>query len=289
MLEKITGQSNFQKQSKSTNVRNNYTRHSLERSPNADKISLSKNTKTLIALTGIATGILGIILGSNKTYTNQKTKELEKIEHKFLKLQNKLSEVQKTFQKVFLRDITQEETIKMLERYKDIEKIAVTGTKEEYMLAMFNEAKKNYQLEELPSELKIVNKPIMGDEKILGFTNPLGDITIKSTIEHRKIIDTIHHELRHLKQRQYAFNLSPEEYVKYNQPKNGTIPQEVFEYALGKVDISNVSIEYLEFAQNSQKGVLSYRSVKDNTNDYFTQWIEQDAYNAGQEIAKLFN
>lgn len=255
----------------------------------SNKQPMSKQKKTLLALGGFLTAALGTVLAVKGYRSHQITKGLEQIEQKFLKLQENIPEVQSTFKDVFLRtDITEKEALEMLNRYKEVEKIGITGTKEEYIQAMFKEAKKNYGFDHLPSELRIVDTPIMGDERVLAFTSPLGGIDVRSTIKHSDIMDTIHHEFRHLKQRQYAFNLSPDEYVRFNQPNNMTIPKEAFEYALGgKANIANIPVQYMEFAEKSSKGILSYCSVKDSEAGYLAQWIEQDAYKTGQQIAKL--
>ena len=300
MLEGVTNNISVNKQNPYWNMGINSSipaqtiTDTLERQPKTDSVELtkkpmSKQTKTFLTLGGIATAVIGTVLAVKGYRSHQISKGLEQIEQKFLKLQENIPEVQKTFKDVFLRgDITEKEALEMLNRYKEVEKIGITGTKEEYIQAMFKEAKNNYGFGHLPSELRIVDSPIMGDERVLAFTSPLGDIDVMSTIKHSDIMDTIHHEFRHLKQRQYAFNLSPDDYVRFNQPNNMTIPKEAFEYALGgKADIANIPAQYMEFAEKSSKGILSYCSIENSETGYLAQWVEQDAFKTGQQIAKL--
>ena len=98
----------------------------------SDKKPISKQSKTLLALGGIFTAVLGTVFAVKGYRSHQITKGIEKIEQKFLKLQENMPEVQKTFKEVFLRDdITEKEALEMLNRYKEVEKIRITGTKEE--------------------------------------------------------------------------------------------------------------------------------------------------------------
>lgn len=267
----------------------------LQRTPKKDEVikngakTLSKSQKNILLGIGTAgIALAGLLFGHGVNKSNQ-AKELEKIEVKFNELEQNLPEVKKNFSEVFMReDITDEEALEMLHRYKEIKKIGVTGTKEEYAQAMFEEGKKNFGLSHLPSELTLVDKPIRGDERILGITDPLGNIQIKSTIRNSHLSDTIHHELRHLKQHYYAYNLSPDEYVKASQPKNTTIPKEAFDFAFGgEANIDNIPPEHMEFAENSLKSTLSYKSILKNEQGYFAQWAEIDAYKTGQQINAL--
>ena len=142
----------------------------LERSPQADNVQvsnkkhISKQTKTILTLGGIATAIIGTVLAVKGYRSHQITKSLEQIEQKFLKLQENMPEVQKTFKDVFLReDITEKEALEILNRYKEVEKIRITGTKEEYARALFDEAKRNYGFEN--SNLKIFYTDLIQPQK----------------------------------------------------------------------------------------------------------------------------
>ena len=70
---------------------------------------------------------------------------MQNIEHKFAVLQNDIPSVQQTFKEVFLREeLTEEETVQILNKYKELEKIKVTGSRKEYVNALFEIAKQNY-------------------------------------------------------------------------------------------------------------------------------------------------
>ena len=100
----------------------------------SDKKTLSKQNKILLALGGIATTVLGAVLAVKGYRSHQITKGIEKIEQKFLKIQENMPEVQKTFKEVFLRDdITEKEALEMLNRYKEVEKISVALVKIQYI------------------------------------------------------------------------------------------------------------------------------------------------------------
>ncbi len=245
----------------------------------------------MLTLGGIATAVLGTVLAVKGYNSHQITKNLKQIEQRFLKLQENLPEVQKTFKDVFLRgDITEKEALEMLNRYKEIEKLGVTGTKEEYIQAMFREARNNFKIDISPSTIsaKIVEEPIMGNDRILGFTDPLGWVSIRSNIKHQYIPDVVHHELRHLKQRIYSFNLSPNEYVNFNQPTNMTIPKKTFELHLGgEANILKIPPEHMEFAEKSRDGMIAYKAVNDDEIAHFAQWVENDARKTGQKMSEL--
>lgn len=120
---------------------------------------------------------------------------------------NTLEKAQKTFQKVFLRDdISLEETKAILSRYKEIEKIE---NKEDYIQALFAEAKKNYGLEHTSVSCKIED---IG-EYTLGASNGYGDITISKNAKRKGLINFIHHELRHTKQNDMMLSTNPEKYA----------------------------------------------------------------------------
>lgn len=269
------------------------TTNTLERTPTTNtlvKPTQNKTKKTLLTLGAIVLVGIGIFAAAKAGKAHQQKKAIQEIEKKFADLQNDMPRVQKTFKEVFLReDLTEKEALEMLSRYKEVEKLGITGKKEEYIEAVFKEAKNNYGFEALPSELTIVNEPIMGDKRILGYTDPLGDIKIRSSIKHNEIIDIIHHEFRHVKQRKYAYILSPEKYIEASQPKNMNIPAEIFDIALGRIpNVSKIPEEHADFAKKSLESILSYTSVKNSVTGYLTQWSEQDARFAGESIAKLF-
>lgn len=106
-----------------------------------------------------------------------------------------IKNVQKIFQDVFLRDnITEKETREMLNRYKEIEKIKDT---KEYAKALFEEAKKNYRMDD--TDIKLVfDLPCKGAKNASGFYSDKDKlISITTTQNRRHILNTMHHEFRH--------------------------------------------------------------------------------------------
>lgn len=149
-----------------------------------------KKKNILLGLGVLALGTIGVVVGVKFHNTNT------------------LEKAQKTFQKVFLRDdISLEETKAILSRYKEIEKIE---NKEDYIQALFAEAKKNYGLEHTSISCKIED---LGKFK-LGTSDGYGDVTINKNAKRKGLINFIHHELRHTKQNDMMLSTNPEKYAK---------------------------------------------------------------------------
>jgi hypothetical protein len=67
------------------------------------------------------------------------------------------------------------------------------------------------------------------------------------------------------------------------------IPRECFEHIFGKpVGKAGIPKEYLEFAEKSHKGSFNYCSANENLSGYYTQWLEDDAFEAAGKMSKLF-
>ena len=277
--------------------------NTLERVPGKDGIQCSKNKKRsltkkiLLAVSGTATAALATVYAIKK--------------HQIKDIKN----VQKTFQEVFMRDdITIEETKAMLKRYKEIEKIA---DKEEYIKALFEEAKKNYGFENSP--IKLVIKKLPGKGGSCESTNERVVIGINSDI--RDYLNYVHHELRHAKQHQYAYNLDPEyarnvfrkkyitkeEYHKISEdildklPKGDKrTPAELFkqvqeiadnkvtekiEKTFGRLTPENIPEKYKPFAKEMKDGLQNY--TKEDLIEYYFNPVEQDARKAGEAMKKV--
>ena len=276
----------------------------LERSPQADNLQvsnkkpISKQTKTMLTLGGIATAIIGTVLAVKGYRSHQITKGLEQIEQKFLKLQENMPEVQKTFKDVFLRgDITEKEALEILNRYKEVEKIRITGTKEEYARALFDEAKRNYGFEN--SNLKISYFDTEGHMSG-GFGWIIPDITIDSKGPIKRLMNTIHHELRHAKQTYYAINMKPDEFLStirearrgtaFENVVNSITPEEILKsFGQTKPDKNIVPKTYESFVDNVIQGERNRTYSCDYFGkDYWDNFLEKDARSAGESIAKLF-
>ena len=169
------------------------TTNTLERTPYNDTVSIGnhkiKKRNVLIGLGAVAVATMGIVAGVK--FHNA----------------NSLEKAQKTFQKVFLRDdISLEETKAMLSRYKEIEKIE---NKEDYIQALFTEAKKNYGLEHSKISCKIED---LG-KHTLGSSDGGGDVLINSNAKRKGMINFIHHELRHTKQNDMMLSSDSDRYI----------------------------------------------------------------------------
>ena len=309
MLEGVTNNITVNKQNPYWNMGTNSsipaqaTTGTLERQPKTDSVELSKKpmskqTKTLLTIGGIATAILGTVLAVKGYRSHQITKGLEQIEQKFLKLQENIPEVQKTFKDVFLRgDITEKEALEMLNRYKEVEKIRVTGTKEEYARALFDEAKRNYGFAD--SNLKISyfdTEGRMGG----GFGWIMPEITIDSKGRIKRLMNTIHHELRHAKQTYYAINMKPDEYLAaMRTARKGTnfenlvssyTPEEILKiFGMSKPNKHIVPSKYESFVDNVIQGEKKRTYSADYFGpEYMNNFLEVDARSAGESMAKLF-
>ncbi len=218
-----------------------------------------------------------------------------------------IDKAQQTFQETFMRDnISREETIEMLERYKEIKKIP---DKEEYLKAMFKEAKRNFGFENADINLYLNEGKINGKYQILGNTNSLcGFIEITKTQPRDKAADSIHHEMRHMKQVYLGFNANPEQYVKNilisqlnSKGKDEDFIKRVMtpDYIKDNINgikqymkIDNPSVENIpekdrEFALKLLKESGNYISSEADHEGYMSTLEERDAYNIGHKMGKL--
>ena len=261
----------------------------------SDKKPISKQSKTLLALGGIFTAVLGTVFAVKGYRSHQITKGIEKIEQKFLKLQENMPEVQKTFKEVFLRDdITEKEALEMLNRYKEVEKIRITGTKEEYARAIFNEAKRNYGFEN--SNLEICYEDFSSLNKDGSYTPGFPEVDISSAALKERLMNVIHHELRHVKQTFYAVNAEPDRYVQAMKEANKgieycipTVEQMLEPFNMTKPDKSIVPNKYKSFVEDVIQGTKERKYDGGETGkEYINNIKEVDARFAGESIAKLF-
>lgn len=200
-----------------------------------------------------------------------------------------IKKAQQTFKEVFMRDaITRKETIDILKRYKEIEKIKDNN---EYVKAMFDEAKKNYGLSNI-GKLKLRYDKTF-DEFIEGLGNEssTATVSIKTTAKRKDLGNIIHHELRHIKQDYYAINYDAERFINpINAKKTGVLAKykstpKDFEEMWGiKFDKNNVPEKYQEFAKKVLDNLEHYIEPTIDCNGYRHQFIEEDAYNCGNKI-----
>lgn len=169
----------------------------------------SKNIKTakiaaFLALTGIAT-LVGVI--THKQI--QVKKAVKAIDTRFDKLKENIPEAQKIFKDVFMKDnLTEKETIELLEGYRELEKKRVKLSNKKYAKEVFNFAKKNFDIHN-----QSINLSLEAHKEAFGCCDRLNSeirITPKCIKEGKnKIFETVHHELRHAKQNELIYHKDP--------------------------------------------------------------------------------
>ena len=274
-----------------------------------NKKGLSNSAKVSIGLGVIATITGGLLL--HKNYVTKKS-----LETNFEKLENDLPKVQKTFREVFLRnDLTEAETKEILRGYKEIEKIK---SKEEYVKAVFEHAKKNYQIYNPNMKIAFKHKRDIGfgccphsNSSIIITRNGLKQ-------DRKKLFEVIHHELRHAKQNEFMYHKNPQgsikgeiyndvimekyegiKFIEYNKKLaqkfgnadyyNPKVQEEldktenmaaIVERAFGKPNPNKVPKEYDEYVKK-----LEYELT--TSIPYPQRFEEKDAFVSGQKITDL--
>ncbi len=225
-----------------------------------------------------------------------------------------LEEAQKVFKDVFMRnDITLTETKQILENYKNISKIK---DKEEYIRAIFKEAKKNYGFGDVEMPLNVLGKMRKSARvETMGGAHVSIDKGVDISLRSESPINAVHHELRHIKQHYLAANYSKNDYYEavfenlYNnglRDKNGisnsfksfedyyknmsvVVDNCIMnvEKMYGSLTRSNVKPEQYEFAKKCIDNQRKYIDAHLDKPGYLNQFVEKDAYNAGDSIEKL--
>ncbi len=153
----------------------------VDKTPNKDTVQLSTAQKAGIGA-GVALATAGIIAAVLTRKTDY------------------IAKAQKTFQETFMRsNISREETIKMLNEYKDIKNIENI---DDYITALFNNAKKNYGLEHLNFSWKKVDAKELPSNSIAGSMDAKGTLLINKNkkLNRDELFNVIFHEFRHAKQ-----------------------------------------------------------------------------------------
>lgn len=309
---------------------NNFSAPKFKGELKQDTVSLStpqtkaKQNKTALTLSCIGLAIVGTLLAGKGVHSYRTNKALKQIDQKFLNLQEKLPDVQKTFKNVFLRnDITEKETLEILNRYKEIEKLGVTETKEKYIEALYKEANKNYGIE--PIKLRFKDVTEKEKKTIGGRTSSINHyIYINPNAKKDELIDVIHHELRHAKQNILMYNYAPEKFKQsLAYPYTFNYDKEVQKYVdelidagvldafkirdkiaekfkgrldhivqkfMGKPNIDKVPKEQRSLAEKLLDSSLKTDFSRFNFDHeyYKNRFFEIDARYAGENMAKLF-
>lgn len=228
------------------------------------KNGMSNGVKIAIGLGTIGTVVCGILL--HKHFSKNKIKEVfnsvEQIDKKFAELENDLPNVQKKFKEVFLRnDLTEKQTKEILNGYKEVEKLGLKSSKEEYVKAVFEQAKKNYQIYNPTMKIEIKNLT-MRESAFAGCpkNNEAVYITKNGIQKSRsELFELVHHELRHAKQNEHLYNTKPDEfktaiyegmvyeYLGKDRNKFDNICKEIRKIAAGRLDFSKKEVqEYID-------------------------------------------
>lgn len=285
---------------RTNNWQNTTKPNNLQRTPKKDEFQKgnsdsNKKQKNILIGAGVAlVAAAGLLFGHKLYKSNQIANALEKIEQKFVTLQDNMPEVQKTFKEVFLRgDISEKEAREMLDRYKEIEKLGVTGTKEEYARAIFDEAKRNYGFAD--SKLTISYEDLSSIGQAGNFAPGFNEVLISSGEPLERLMNIIHHEFRHAKQTYYAVNAEPDRYVQaINQGRKSkqrcSVEEILKPFNMTKPDKTLVPEEYKSFVEDVIQATTeqNYNGAEFVGEAYRNNGNEVDARFAGESIAKLF-
>lgn len=286
-----------------------------------NKADISEIIKSQHTPNGVISFITGVFAGiSAGIHKNMNNRAISKIDKKFDALKENLPMVRDKFQEVFMRDdIDIKETSKMLDRYRNIEKSKITGNKEDYIAALFKEAKKNFGFENVNIPLHI-NDEIEKNPECAGYTKDLMQFGIHIKLNPKKMshMNIIHHELRHEKQNYLAINYNKEDYIKtsfkavyeraltnkkdfmHNMIKNKTFEEyfdemkdiakdDLFqiEKMYGKLDRANLREKDIPFAKKCLDAKHTRVDGKENYKEYKKNFLEKDAFRTGKIMDTL--
>ena len=242
------------------------------------KNGMSNGVKIAIGLGSIGTIVCGILL--HKHFSKNKVKEvfnsIEQIDKKFAELENNLPNVQKKFKEAFLRnDLTEKQTKEILNGYKEVEKLGLKSSKEEYVKAVFEQAKKNYQIYNPTMKIEIKNLT----KRESAFAGcPMNNEAVYITnngikMSRSELFEFVHHELRHAKQNEHLYNTKPDEFK-----------TAIYEGIVGEY-ISKDGDKFKNFYEELRKSVGSRDFSKKEVQEY----IDKKIVNVSKMIEENFN
>ena len=267
------------------------TTNTLERTTATDtlvKPAENKTKKTLLTLSAIILAGVGIFAAVKAGKAHQQKKAIQEIEKKFADLQGDIPKVQKTFKEVFLReDLTEKEAIEMLNRYKEVEKIGITGKKEDYIEALFKETKKNHNLGE---GLLMEWCPYSSKTRIADNMSLTDTIIFNSNASIEDLRTAVFHELRHAKQDYIVINYDVEKFFKAWKVKN---KEHIIPYLQRKCGITNFNKTNNprgldDYIKKCLDGYENYVSPSENAELYYKNFLEVDARKAQTLMLDLF-
>ena len=209
----------------------------------------------------------------------------------------RLKHIQNVFQGVFMdKNIGIGEAKVMLDRYKDLEEIS---DKSEYINAVFEEAKRNFGFKESGIQLEIMPKNFM--KKAFGAADDaFCSIRINEDIPRSHVLNIIHHEFRHMKQKQIAYNFSPEKYmlalnqkielISDGKKKNAWKDLNNFQVWINSnLGGSKCDLIDANFANKVLNSMKNHKDFETDYEGYFENFVEKDARKVGRDIEFLVN
>ena len=155
-----------------------------------NKVSkLSTAQKIGIVSAALVAGVVATVVTQKATYINR---------------------AQKIFENAFMKDFSREDTINLLNKFKDISKI--TDNKE-YITELFNLGRKEYGLENLDIELKFADLQ-KGKKGCMGGINVRLELFVDPKAKRKDFVNIIFHELRHAKQNDMMYSADSDRFIR---------------------------------------------------------------------------
>lgn len=211
---------------------------------------------------------------------------------------------QSEFQSLFLRgDISAEETMGIIERYRAIENIA---DKTQYANAFYRETKKDFGFEHIDLPLRFKSGKQSGAGTTVGGSKTLmHEVEISPDLSREKLPINIFHELRHVKQNYYAASLNHAEYLEsvFNRLRD-KLPESATENDLqcamylagvkmikrwGKFTPENIPQKDMKYAKKCLNAHKTYVNPHIDKKAYLENFLEQDAYCSEFKFEKLYD
>ena len=280
----------------------------LQRTPDKDTVTisnkkedkqLSKNKKILIGAGAAAAAVVGLLCGHQAIKSHQISKALRDIDVRFANIEQDMPKVVDTFKNVFMRDnMTQKEAKEILLRYKNIEKLGVTASKEEYVKALANETKSNFGFDDGLS----VDVAAVKDKYIGGANASLANAVFFNTAESKQFLrSAVFHELRHTKQDYLAINNDVNRFLEVHHVFSPKEKANIIPWLQKKCGVTSFSKDnipkipgindYIEKLYGSWDTAFNkYRyglHSKQEYEDYFNNFIEMDARNSADSMTDL--
>jgi len=255
---------------------------------------LSVAQKIGIASAALLTGVVAAVVTRKMTY---------------------LSRAQKTFEDAFMKDFSKEDTINLLNKFKDISKIP---DNKEYITELLNLGRKEYGLEHLDIKLKFADlKSDLGE--MVGGINFLLNLYVDKNAKRKDFVNIIFHELKHAKQFEMMYSADSDRFLRglfnrkwgvdklkknkgfqrlaelngltfeqnYEEIVNLIIDKKLMQLIFGDLPYGQTKIApkhngYIEKLFKANESYDDSDVIK-----YYFNFLEQDANKAGKRISKI--